>query len=392
MPDNEKSDNNKMSYPILPTMTQSLRALARSLFLSIRVVGLVAVVGAFACGGASGDNSPPEICGPFGDPSAAVISEVRPSCSPGKLVGPWKDYDGIDRYACLYQPKASHTSSKLLGPVTKLPMIVYLHPSLFSAGWITLTNLLNYQDSVSLTGDPKQTGYIVLAPEGRKTTHYYPFPDNKGIGWDNWYRQLNPAGEVTVGNSKFRPNVDALAIDHFIAEQVAAGSVDTARIYISGWSNGAAMAILYALNRPAIASAAVYSAPNPFGALVDSCPQTPVAGHPADNHQIQIFNPHVPTMHIHNACDISGICPNGEQLTAQLRAAGVSVDGVLLDSYRHRVDACSNNCGTDPNGGSLGLANIWGGTVGTINHARWPSDWTPAMLDFFRSHPLKTAH
>ena len=151
-----------------------------------RIICLGVIACLFSCGNANGDSAAPAACGPFGDSSAAVISQVKPNCGAGELIGPWKDADRIDRYACLYQPKSA-------GANRKLPMIVYLHPSLFSAGWITQTNILDLQNSVSLTDDPNNVGYIVLAPEGRKTTHYYPFPDNTGVGWDNWYRQLNPA-------------------------------------------------------------------------------------------------------------------------------------------------------------------------------------------------------
>ncbi len=90
----------------------------------------------------------------------------------------------------------------------------------------------------------------MLAPVGRKTTHYYPVPYNRGLGWDNWYRQLDPAGDVKIGATLYRENVDAAAIDHFIAEEVGADKADPNRIYVTGWSNGAAMAYLYALNRP----------------------------------------------------------------------------------------------------------------------------------------------
>jgi hypothetical protein len=336
----------------------------------------------FWCGVATGDSTRPTACGPFGDPSAAIISEVKPSCGDGKLLGPWKDADRIDRYACLYEPKSIGTNSKL-------PMLVYLHPSLFSAGWITQTNILELQNSASLSDDPKNVGYIVLAPEGRKTTHYYPFPDDTGIGWDNWYRQLNPAGDVKIGDTTWRENADAAAIDHFIAAEVATGKIDTDRIYLSGWSNGAAMGYLYAVNRPNIAAAAVYSAPNPFGALDDPCPQRPVAGAPAKNSEIQIFSSAARTMHLHNSCDIGGICPNGEQLASELTAAGVFVDDVILDNHHQRVYSCTSTCGTDPNAGTKSTATVLGSLIGLGNHTRWPKEWMTTMLEFFRKHPLK---
>lgn len=338
----------------------------------------------FSCGSAARGSDAQIQCGRYGDPSAAVISDVKPSCGDGKLLGPWKDADRIDRYACLYEPKSADANSKL-------PMIVYLHPSLFAAGWITLTNILDLQDSTSLSDDPKKVGYIVLAPEGRKTTHYYPWPDNKGVGWDNWYRQLNPAGDVKIGNTTWRENADAATIDHFIAAEVATGKVDTARIYVSGWSNGAAMAYLYAVNRTNIAAVAVYSAPNPFGALGDPCPQQPVAGAPASDKQIQIFNPAARTMHVHNACDVGGICPNGEQMASELNALGVVVDDVILDNRHSRVSSCTDSCGTDPDAPEKSNATVMGSIIGLGNHTRWPKEWTITMLDFFRQHPLKTA-
>ncbi len=347
-----------------------------------RSICLAMIAFLFSCGSAA--KEPPTACGPFGAPSAAVISDVKPSCGDGKLLGPWQDADKIDRYACLYEPKSAGTNSKL-------PMIVYLHPSLFSAGWITQTNILDQQNSLSLSDDPKSVGYIVLAPEGRKTTHYYPYPDNSGVGWDNWYRQLNPAGDVRIGDTIWRENADAATIDHFIAAEVATGKVDTARIYISGWSNGAAMGYLYAVNRPNIAAAAVYSAPNPFGAFDDPCPQQPEAGVPPNNKQIQIFNPVARTMHIHNACDVGGICPNGEQMASELNGAGGVVDDVILDNHHRRVYSCTDSCGTDPKAPEESTATATGSVIGLGNHMRWPKEWTTTMLDFFRQHPLKNA-
>jgi dienelactone hydrolase len=356
--------------------------IAVALIVTRRTIVMIAATVAAAWVNVEKASAAASTCGPYGDPSAAVISEVKPHCGKGKLLGPWKDADGIDRYACLYAPWPAGSSRKL-------PMIVYLHPSLFGAGWITRTNILAYQNSVSLSDDLRNTGYIVLAPEGRKTTHYYPFPDSKGIGWDNWYRQLDPAGDVKLGITTWRENADAAAIDHFIAMQVASGAVDTNRIFVSGWSNGAAMAYLYALNRPPIAAVAVYSAPNPFGAFDDPCVQQPVAGAATSNKQIRIYNPRIPTMHIHNSCDTAGICPSSEQLTNALLTAGVSVEDVILDNHGNRVYACNSACGSNPKGAMSLLTNPIGSAVGAINHAQWPKSWTPAMLDFFRMHPLK---
>ena len=100
-------------------------------------------------------------------------------------------------------------------------MLVWLHPSLVTADSITSTNILLFQNNFSLAAGT--TGFVVLTPEGRDTTHFYPAPDNQGPGWDNWYRQFSP-GTVTVGGQSYPENVDAATIDHFISVVQATGT------------------------------------------------------------------------------------------------------------------------------------------------------------------------
>jgi hypothetical protein len=324
----------------------------------------------------------PPTCSPFGnEPRDIFPNPVVTTCLGGQRIGPWSDRDGTPRHACLYEPASAASS----GP---LPLVVYLQPSLFTADTILYTNILDYLDSANLSGDRSRPGFFLLAPEGRFTSHFYPPPDDRGTGWDNWYRQLDPAG-VQVGGVFYPPNVDAEAIDHFIAEMTATGKIDTRRIFVTGWSNGAAMAYLYALNRPQVASIAVYTAPNPFRAFNDPCPQTPVTSAPRDDTEIQITNRRVPTMHVHNDCDIAGICPNGLLLRKQLARVGVRFKDIIIDSEMRRVRACLAACGTNPDGDMNPLDNPMGFTVGSQNHARWPNDWTERMLRFFRGHPLR---
>jgi predicted esterase len=83
-----------------------------------------------------------------------------------------------------------------------------------------------------------------------------------GFHWDEWYR--NPTA-----------NLDALAIDHFLDEVVARGLVDTNRIYVFGWSNGAYMAALYGMWRAnRIAAIAQYAGGNPWTRLPCPVPMT----------------------------------------------------------------------------------------------------------------------
>ncbi len=355
-----------------------------SLLTAARLMSCIALTVAVGMCGSAAAAQNASACGPFGDPPVKVLRAVKPDCGSGELLGPWKDGDGTDRYACLHQPAS-------MKPGRRLALLVYLHPSLFGPWTVTHTNLIALQDTSTLGGEHTRAGFIVLAPQGRNTTHYYSWPDNSGMGWDNWYRQLSPAGGVKVGATVYPENVDAAAIDHFIAEAARSGKVDTGRIYITGWSNGAAMGLLYALNRPNVAAVAVYSAPDPFGALVDPCRQKPVSGEPTNDGEVQIHNPRVPTMHVHNGCDIAGICANGEKLAAELRAAGVSIEDVIVDSSGKRGDACTDYCGDDPDGGLSFPQHPWGWLLGLHHHERWPAQWTPAMLDFFRAHPLQPA-
>jgi predicted esterase len=324
-------------------------------------------------------------CTPFGDPPAQVnhgffagaVAAHNPICFSGRAVGPWKDSDGADRYACIYEPEQHSRDNPL-------PLLVFLHGSIATADSIKLTGLVGEIGKADLGG--KKPGFILLAPEGRYATHYYPGVDSNAMGWDNWYRQLSPSGDVTVAGTTYKENVDAAAVDHFIQDEVATGEVDPTRIYLSGWSNGAAMALLYALNRQSIAAAAVYSAPDPFGAFNDACPQTPVTRAPTSNAQVQIFNPHIPLMHVRNNCDIGGICPNGNNFALQVRSIGLTLDDVILDPEGKPVSACDDSCGTSPAAtGDVGA----GGTVrGIAHHVRWPSAYNARMLEFMKQHPL----
>jgi len=222
-----------------------------------RAAGLVILAAALPWlgGVASGEQSQ---CGPFGNPPAEVqhgffatfVSDHNPVCFGGQILGPWKDSSGSERYACLYEPKSA-------GADNPLPLVVFLHGSIASADSVLATGLRGRTETADL-GNAKP-GFILLAPEGRETTHYYPGTDAKGLGWDNWYRQLSAAGDVAISGATWKENPDAAAIDHFVDEEVGTGKVDRKRIYVMGWSNGAAMAILYALERPQIAAAAVYS-------------------------------------------------------------------------------------------------------------------------------------
>lgn len=295
-----------------------------------------------------------------GDGSAAVndLLGVLIQCVlvGGETLG-WTDANNEERKACLVTPPGATTTSKL-------PLLVFLQasenaapPQLLINGWIPLTRTAN------LNGDSAHPGFILLLPIGRNTHHFYPFPDEYSLGWDNWYRNLD--------RSSPELNLDVAAIDQFIAQVESRNIVDLNRVYMSGWSNGAAMAQLYALNTPAIAASSVYSSPDPFSDVQDPCEQTPFA------------TTMTPLMDIHNACDIIGICQTGTQFhrdVAKLFPA-LPQNSVIVDSDKAQVQACNSACA---------VQSFSANPVGALNHAIWPANWDDAMFTWLREHPLNS--
>jgi len=328
-------------------------------------------------------------CNPFGNSPRPMVQDTTTlTCAGGTMMTPWPDPDGTTRRACLYEPASASTTNPL-------PLIVYIHPSLFTADTLQAPgmNLLSFQNTAVLNGDPTRPGFIVVAPEGRATQHFYPTPDDQGTGWDNWYRQIDRRGrDVIVSGVTYPLNVDAATIDHFIDEEVATGKVDTRRIYLMGWSNGSAMGFLYGLNRRRIAAAALYTAPDPFEAFNDPCPQQPVGHRTRSNAELRLSNRRMPLYHVHNACDIAGICPNGELLLSQILAVHGRITDVIIDGAQAQVipPMCDPGCGTNKDGDmSPSAQNMRGFTEGVQNHTRWPDMWTQRMLTFlgqYRGH------
>ncbi len=312
-----------------------------------------------------------------------------PKCSGGKRLGPLKDSNGAPRYACVYEPPQASSSNPL-------PLVVFLHAELATADSVqSATNLLKSLATAQVATDFYSTsgvlqpnpGFVLMAPEGRDIEQFFPIAHSHGTGFDYWYRQFSPSGDVTVNGTLYRENVDAAMIDQFMAQESATGKVDPNSLYITGWSTGGAMAYLYALNRPNIAALATYGAPNPFQALNDACPQSPVNGAPTSNAQLQIFNVGVPSDDVHPNCDLAGLCPNSELMETQLIALGAGLQDSLIDSKQNPANGCVDACGTNPNGDPT---NKMAAGTGATTHYQWPTTWTPAILDFFRAHPLSS--
>lgn len=267
-----------------------------------------------------------------------------------KLVDP----SGAPRVGCLHIPAKTSAASKR-------PLLIFLGGAIYPGYPEALqSNIVGLSRNADLNGDKTRPGFILLTVEGRDTEHYYPTDEtNKGLGWDNWYRNLNRNDPAI--------NVDVAAIDSFVANVEARGIVDPRRKYITGWSNGAAMALLYGMNTKGMAATAVYSSPEPFSDVQEPCAQTPFASNRR------------PLMTIHNSCDLYGFCQTGSVgFKDKIRAAlpGVELSAVIIDAGQRQVASCEARCAGSTN------------RQGTLTHGRWPLQWNDALLAFLRARPL----
>lgn len=366
---------------IRSTLRRSLTGLSAALLGSLALSPLLAHAGslppdpsaAAQLAGGPGSTDAARCNVPYGDAPAAVSTAMSGMGSAALtglgttlvercgLIGAetltWTDRTGDRRSACLIVPPQASRDKPL-------PLLTFLQGSLFPATpQIPLTGWQPQTRTADLTGDPQRPGFILLVPIGRNTHHFYPFPDEYAPGWDNWYRNLDR-------NSPWL-NLDAAAIDQFIEMVKARGIVDANRQYMTGWSNGAAMAQLYALNTPSVAAAAVYSSPDPFKDVQDPCHQQPFA------------TTLTPLMDVHNSCDIIGICQTGSAFHKDLaqRFPGLQQKHVILNALKQQVSACNPMCASQ---------NPALNPIGNVNHLVWPTNWNQAMFKWLRDHPLSS--
>jgi hypothetical protein len=289
------------------------------------------------------------------------------------------------RDGCEWMPMPAAGSQQV---TDSLPLVVFLHPSMTTPdvldgelpSWGT-PSLLQYIATPDLI-KPGQPGFVLMAPQGRITYHYYKYDSTYGndlistnpstgmplvdvanylrasvghdlvnTGWDVWNRNVKKLPYTTVERLA---NLDIVALDHFIDEElkktmlvnrngrvVRVPKIDRKRIYLVGWSNGGQLAWLYGLNRNNIAGLGLYSSSNPYAVHNDPCEQipvsrlpwrdtTPVSQLPMPNPDLLLYRPpHVlisspdtPAYHIHNYCDIGGTAPNVDEFHQRLAREG----------------------------------------------------------------------
>ncbi|HYI12822.1 MAG TPA: PHB depolymerase family esterase [Thermoanaerobaculia bacterium] len=323
----------------------------RKFRLRLLVVAATAVVS--AAGYARQETGPP--CSATGAPPMETVPPVtqKPKCKDGRLLK--YSQEGVERYACLNLPPQAKVRRPVAG--RKWPLVIYLHASLTDPGSLYKEgkSLFELHRTYALSDDPAVTGFIILAPEGRRAKAWQsPGSGAKqtGIRWDEWYR--DPAR-----------NLDAAAIDHFLDEAIAAGLVDTNRIYVFGWSNGSFMAALYGVWRgDRIAAIGQYAGANPWAR--PPCPIQLPAG------------PQVPLLLMRNLCDAVVPCSTTNEWIGDLAAARWPFQSYnLFDSGAEAPASqpCATQCST---------------VQGVHDHIRWPhkSVLENRLLPFFKQHTL----
>jgi predicted esterase len=290
-------------------------------------------------------------CDNFG---AQPIRTVYPVTLPlaaedGELLS-WQQ-GSVIRYACLNYPNQADSQNY------SWPMIVYIHGSLVTpmSLYTIGRKLFNMRDDYILSGNDSIRGFILLSPEGRIAKPWTGSGPETGEGfhWDEWYR--NPD-----------ENLDALAIDHFIDEVVSTGKVDTSRIYVFGWSNGAYMTVLYSTWRSSrIAAMGQYAGGNPWSRT--PCPVE------------MSYTRQVPLILLRNLCDALVPCDSTNIWISTLESLNWPFEHYNLDAAGEIVGQ-NEPCSTDPGcSKDLGLGI----------HFRWPGqEGLDRILEFFKHHPL----
>lgn len=293
-----------------------------------------------------------------GDLSGGFVAALNCSLRGGEVLS-FTDINGTLRSACLRVPPGTSLLSKR-------PLVVFLggaRSSSIQSGTAAGLDLL-YR-TANLSGSSLRKGFVLLTVEGRDTQKFYPAPTDQGTGWDVWYRNLNRNDPAI--------NVDAAALDRFVAQVEQRGIVEAKRKYVMGWSNGGAMALLYGMNTPGVAATVAYSSSDPYADQFDPCPQAPFASNRR------------PVMTLHNRCDLFGFCATGGLgFGDRVRGgvAGVPVSTVLIDGLQRRSASCDASCSYDVRTDPASRARR-----GALQHAIWPSQWNDDFMTFLRNNP-----
>jgi hypothetical protein len=284
----------------------------------------------------------------------------------------WADsVTGATRYACSYRPPLAS------GP---LPLVVFFHPLGGSADDIYKRTGL--RDSAPLTNLGDGAGFVLASDQGENLVSVSTDPS--GASHDFYYRNF------TVDSGSINP--DFRAADYLIDTLVTTEHVDTSRIYLMGWGEGAFFAEAYGIVRNVtptpggnrVAAAAVYAGADPF--------QTPTSAE-ANCTLAHFPSTHLPIEIVHRACSL--IACNGAEsqvlgsppgydvedwLTALRTIDTVPPTDQIIDVDGFGVDACAPTTGS--------ILDCTHAVATELGNMTWPGGSVSSMLAFLKSHPL----
>ena len=258
-------------------------------------------------------------------------TQGRPPCR-GALVSEWKDSEGSPRYACIVAPPGAETRAPL-------PLVIFFHDEQDDPSSVhKKTNLPKLAATLNLTGDPAHTGFIVLAPQGRRLRG-----GKRGNVFDSEYTGPD--------------NVDVETVDHFVAELDQKGLVDRRRVYALGASFGGHMAATYAMMRADKIAA--------FAAFATDAPRATWS----------CGGPPPPALIMYRACDGFISCESVERWLRARDAASAETKWIRLGAGTEEEPSCAvkNKCTPKRAEG---------------NHHRWPKGREGDILTFFGKHAV----
>lgn len=370
-----------------------------------------------ACAAATGLSAPLPACTAATPctrvaPELGVQSIVTPTETPS-CGAPWSErYThnvlGFTRHACIYRPSGASATSKR-------PLILWFHPggqgSADLAG--SEAGLLAKAENYDLTGDMSRPGFVLVSVQGRNLRFPTAAPRD-GQHHDFYYRDLrSPSSNPDIANA------DAL-IDAMVEEDI----VDTNRIYVAGWSNGAFFSQLYAIARRdtatagdnRIAAAAVFAAADPF-AGISWDPFSETSTEDGDACRLATYPvSDVPILVVHRTADSAVACDAAQaacfatepgyttmQWLYDANQAGLQVRGLLINGLETSasLDADANSCTGYSAAcpvGDCSTAPSSDACLSLVNHLRWPDgdynnppdglDREEDMFQFLAARPL----
>lgn len=327
-------------------------------------------------------------------------ASTRPECPAGMKTDE-SDVGGFRRYACLSSPPSASATSKR-------PLVIWFHPGGEGAETISETGLVGRAQTFEL-GAPGDAGFHLAVVQGRNL-RFPTLEPRDGRHHDFYHRDI--ASPST--------NPDIAYADSIVDRFVAAGLVDTKRIYVMGWSNGGFFGQLYAIARrnlatpggSKIAAASVFATANPFDDVRwDPFTDTRRVGGTSCR-LATIPASDVPLFLVYRTCDAAVAATPAqaacfatepgyvtEPWIDEAKAAGLKYTALRLGGRETGGDFDKEaSAATAPICTPAECVTLSPGCLCLVNHLIWPDgayanassniDHEVDMLDFLRTHPL----